>query len=73
LLSLIVLRGRDEASKDVELVVLRHEISILHRQVPRPRLEPADRLIVAAFARYLSTLTLELPDRGPVHISVLAA
>jgi putative transposase len=53
LLSLIVLRGRGEASKDVELVLLRHEISVLRRQLPRPRLEPADRVIMAAFARHL--------------------
>jgi transposase InsO family protein len=53
LLSLILVRGRGEASKDVELVLLRHEISVLRRQLPRPRLEPADRLIMAAFARHL--------------------
>jgi putative transposase len=47
LLSLIVVRGRGEASKDIELVLLRHEISVLRRQLPRPRLEPADRLIMA--------------------------
>src|ERR1019366_3566942 len=53
LLSLIVVRGRGEASKDVELVLLRHEISVLRRQLPRPRLAPADRLIMGAFARHL--------------------
>jgi putative transposase len=53
LLSLIVVRGHGEASKDIELVLLRHEVSVLRRQLPRPRLEPADRLIMAAFARYL--------------------
>jgi putative transposase len=53
LLSLIVVRGRGVASKDIELVLLRHEISVLRRQLPRPRLEPADRLILAAFARHL--------------------
>src|SRR5271170_5734021 len=53
LLSLIVMRGRGEVSKDVELVVLRHEVSVLRRQLPAPRLEPADRLIMAAFARHL--------------------
>jgi putative transposase len=34
-------------------VLLRHEISVLRRQLPRPRLEPADRLVMAAFARHL--------------------
>ncbi|MDT5232135.1 MAG: putative transposase [Mycobacterium sp.] len=53
LLALIVVRGRGQASKDVELILLRHEISVLRRQTPRPRLEPADRLILAAFARHL--------------------
>jgi transposase InsO family protein len=53
LLSLIVLRGRGEASKDIELVLLRHEIAVLRRQTPRPRLAPVDRLIMAAFTRHL--------------------
>jgi len=53
LLSLIVVRGRGEASKDVELVLLRHEIAVLRRQIPRPRLAPADRLIMAVLARHL--------------------
>ena len=54
LLTLIVVRGRGEGSKDVELILLRHEISVLRRQTPRPRLEPADRLIMSAFARHLT-------------------
>jgi hypothetical protein len=61
LLSLIVVRGRGEASKDVELVLLRHEISVLRRQLPRPRLAPADRLIMAAFARHLPASLRKCP------------
>jgi hypothetical protein len=49
---LIVLRGRGEASKDVELLVLRHEV-VLCRQISRPRLAPADRVLFAALARLL--------------------
>jgi len=47
-LGLLVLRGRTERSKDLELVVLRHELGILRRQVHRVDLQPADRAFLAA-------------------------
>jgi putative transposase len=42
-----------ERSKDVEILVLRHQLKILHRQMPRPRLRRRDRLLLAAASRVL--------------------
>jgi transposase InsO family protein len=52
-LELLVLRHRTERSKDLELVVLRHELQVLRRQVARPRLTSADRAFLAAASRVL--------------------
>jgi transposase len=52
-LELVVLFGRGERSKELEILVLRHELSILRRQVARPRLSPVDRLLFVALSRLL--------------------
>lgn len=49
----LVLPGRSQASKDVEIMVLRHEVMVLRRQVARPQPDWADRAILAAVARQL--------------------
>ena len=51
--TLVLLRFRSERSKDLELVVLRHELSVLRRQVSRPRLSDADRVFLCAASRLM--------------------
>jgi putative transposase len=53
LFALVLLLARSERSKELELLVLRHELSILRRQARRPQLRESDRLVLAALSRVL--------------------
>src|SRR2546422_8271448 len=54
LLELVMLRRRSEREKEIEILLLRHQLRVLQRQVARPQLTQADRALLAAFSRVLS-------------------
>jgi len=49
----LALLARSDASKDVEILVLRHEVAVMRRQFVRPQPDWADRAVIAALARLL--------------------
>jgi transposase len=52
-IQLLALLARGDAAKDLEILVLRHQLTVLQRQTSRPKLEPADRALLAAISRVL--------------------
>jgi len=53
LLSWMVLRTRSDAAKEIEILVLRHQLAVLQRRRPRPRISSTDRAVIAALGRLL--------------------
>jgi hypothetical protein len=52
-IQLLALLARGDTAKDLEILVLRHQLTVLRRQVSRPRFEGADRALLAAVSRAL--------------------
>jgi hypothetical protein len=53
IVDLLVLGCRRDRSKDAEIVVLRQQLAVLHRQVPHPRFDNTDRTIISTLARVI--------------------
>ena len=49
----IVLRARSDTSKEIAILVLRHQLAVLQRRTPRPRMSWTDRALIAAPTRLL--------------------
>ena len=69
ILAWLVLLARSSAAKDAGILVLRHEVAVPRRTAPRPRLDWADRAVLAALARilprHLRTRRLVTPGTVP--------
>jgi hypothetical protein len=52
-IQLLMLLARGDTAKELEILVLRHQLTVLRRHTPCPRLEPADRALLAALSRAL--------------------
>ena len=53
LLSWMVLYARSDTTKEIEILILRHQLAVLQRRRPRPPISWSDRAVLAALARLL--------------------
>lgn len=72
ILQLVVLLGRGDRAKELEIVVLRHQVSVLRRQVGRPDLSDGDRVLPAAFVAVAAPLVVVQLHGEPGDVVALA-
>src|SRR6476661_78865 len=69
---LVVLALRHDRAKEIEILVLRHQIAVLRRQVHRPDLCPADRVLLTALSQLLRRRSWGHVLRDSGHAAALA-
>ena len=68
-ISLIAVRTSSDAQRDLEILALRHQVAVLRRQVKRPELLPADRLVLAALGLRLPPGHLMFSPANPAPLA----
>ncbi len=61
-LGLLLMTARTSSTKDIELIVLRHEVAVLRRTNPKPRLDWADRAVFATHPATAPSIASPSPD-----------
>jgi len=67
LLGWLVLLARSETAKDAEILTLRHEVAVLRRTNPRPKMSWHDRAVLSALSRLLPVPLRQMRLVSPAH------